>query len=67
LWSGVLLFSAIKSVHQYTFMKTIGAIILTICAMLIMLFLLVLLLSLFQQVYVFVYSIYTEIAYRLKV
>jgi len=67
LWSGVLLFSAIKSVHQYSFMKTIGAIILTICAMLIMLFLLVLLLSLFQQVYVFAYSIYTEIAYRLKV
>lgn len=66
-WSVVLVFSAIKSVHQYSFLKTIGAIILTIAAMLIMLFLLVLLLSLLQQVYVFVYSIYTEIAYRLKV
>ena len=67
LWSVVLVFSAIKSVHQYSFLKTIFAIILTIVAMLIMLFLLVLLLSLFQQVYVFAYSIYTEIAYRLKV
>lgn len=66
-WSVVLVFSAIKSVHQYSFLKTIVAIILTIAAMLIMLFLLVLLLSLLQQVYVFVYSIYTEIAYRLKV
>ncbi len=66
-WSVVLVFSAIKAVHQYTLTKTVFAIILTIAAMLIMLFLLVLLLSLFQQVYVFVYSVYTEIAYRLKV
>ncbi len=66
-WSVVLVFSAIKAVHQYTLTKTVFAIILTIAAMLIMLFLLVLLLSLFQQVYVFAYSVYTEIAYRLKV
>ena len=67
LWTVVLVFSAIKSVHQYSVLKTILAIVLTIAAMLIMLFLLVLLLSLFQQVYVFIYSIYTELAYRLKV
>ncbi len=67
LWSGVLVFSAIKSVHQYSFGMTVVAILLTVIAMLIMLFLLVLLLSLFQQVYVFFYSIYTEIAYRVKV
>ena len=67
LWSGVLLFSAIKSVHQYSVLKTVVAILLTIVAMLIMLFLLVLLLSLFQQVFVFFFSIYTEIAYRVKV
>lgn len=66
-WSIILIFSAIKAVHQYSLMKTIFAIFLTIVAMLIILFLLVLLLSLFQQVYVFAYSIYTEIAYRLKV
>ncbi len=66
-WSFILVFSAIKAVHQYTLTKTVFAILLTIAAMLIMLFLLVLLLSLFQQVFVFVYSVYTEIAYRLKV
>lgn len=58
-WSVILLFSAIKSVHQYSFGKTVFAIILTIVAMLIMLFLLVLFMSLIQQVYIFISTIYT--------
>ena len=67
LWSGIMIFSAVQTVHQYSFRKTLGAILLTICAMLVMLFLFILILSLFQQIYLFIYSIYTEIAYRLKV
>lgn len=66
-WTVILLFSAIKSVHQYSFGKTVFAILLTIAAMLIMLFLLVLLMSLIQQVYLFVSTIYTEISYRTRV
>ena len=65
-WSVILLFSAIKSVHQYSFGKTVFAIILTIVAMLIMLFLLVLFMSLIQQVYIFISTIYTEISYRVR-
>ncbi|HOF68561.1 MAG: YIP1 family protein [Ruminococcus sp.] len=64
LWTVVLMFSAVKAVHQYSFLKTISACLLTLAAMMIILLLLVLLLSLFQQLYVFIYSIYTEISYR---
>ena len=65
-WSIVLMIQAMKAVHQYTFTKTIVSILGTLIAMLLILFLAVLLLSLFQQVYVFIYSLYTEIAYRIR-
>lgn len=66
-WSILLMFNAIKAVHQYSIGKTILALVLTFAAMLIILILLVLLVALFQQVYVFVSSVYTEITYRVRV
>ena len=66
-WTVILLFSAIKTVHQYSFGKTVLAVLLTIEAMLIMLFLLVLFMSLIQQVYIFISTVYTELSYRARV
>lgn len=65
-WSVLLMFQAMKAVHQYTVPKTLASMALTLVAMLLILFLAILLLSLFQQVYVFIYSIYTEISYRIR-
>ena len=66
VWSAVLLFSAIRSVHQYSAAKTIAAIALTIGAMAIMLALLVLFLSLIQHVLIFFSTLFTEISYRIR-
>lgn len=65
-WTIMLLFSAVKAVHQYSFRQTIAAVIFTVAAMLIMLFLLVLFMSLIQQIYLFISTVYMEISYRLR-
>lgn len=67
LWTGILLLSAVKAVHGFSLAKTLFAALLTLAAMFIILFLLILLLSLIQQIYVFVYSVFSEISYRIKV
>ncbi len=67
LWTIVLFISSQKTVHQFNMPKTIAMILLTVAAMFAILFLLILLLSLFQQMIIFVMSIYTEISYRFRV
>lgn len=66
IWSVVLMFSAIKAVHQYSMTRTFVSIVLTIVAIFIMLFLLILFMALVQQLYLFISSLYTEISYRIR-
>lgn len=65
-WTAVLLFLAVKNVHGYSIGRTLLSIVLTAAAMLIMLFLLVLFMSLVQQIWVFVSSVFTEAVYRIR-
>ena len=67
VWSVVLMISGMKTVHQYSIPKTLVAMFFTVVAMIIILFLAVLLLTLFQQVFVFGYSVYTELMYRFSI
>lgn len=66
-WTIILLISGQKAVHQFSFGKTLALIALTIVAMVAILFLLVLVLTLFQQIAIFIMSIYTELSYRIRV
>ncbi|MDR0222766.1 MAG: YIP1 family protein [Oscillospiraceae bacterium] len=65
-WSFALMVSGMKAVHQYSVPKTLIAMFFTLAAMVVIVFLAVLLVVLFQQVFVFFYTIYTEILYRVS-
>jgi hypothetical protein len=64
LWFVWLLFIGTMTVHQYTALKTLFTMLLTIFVMGIIIFLALLFFSLLQQMVGFILSIYTEISYR---
>lgn len=64
-WSALLLIFGSYQVHQITIGKVFANIFLTIFGVLIMLFLMLLAYSLLQQMYIFAYTIYSEIVFRL--
>ena len=66
VWSVILIFSAVKAVHQYTLKQTFTAIFLTLIMMLIMFVILILFMLLIQQIVIFITEIFTEIIYRLR-
>ncbi len=63
-WGVIMMIIGIMQVHNFTVGKTLGTLILTFLAMLIIVFLMLLLSNLLGKVYNFIRSVYTEIVFR---
>jgi len=64
LWSGVLMLIGLQTIHDYGFVRNLQSMALTVVAMGIIVFLVMLFYTLFQQTYVFVYTLYNEALFR---
>ena len=64
IWAFFIAFSGLEEIHEYSFAKTILAIFLTVVGLIIILFLSLMLVMLFQQFYFFVLSLIYEIKYQ---
>ena len=64
LWSAVVLVLGLYTIHQYSFGGTIASIILTVLGMAILGLLIVLFITLLQQCYSFIFSVYSELKLR---
>jgi len=64
IWAFFIAFSGLEEIHEYSFAKTVLAIFLTLVGLIIILFLALMLLMLFQQVYFFAASLYFELSYQ---
>ena len=65
IWSGFLLLTAVITVHDFTLMRAIGTIIITLIGIAIVIFLFLLVFNLVQQMAYFVISIYNQLIIRL--
>ncbi len=64
LWSGTLMLIGLQTIHDYGFVRNLQSMALTAMAMGIIVFLGMLFYTLFQQTYLFVYTIYNEALFR---
>jgi hypothetical protein len=65
IWVGLLLFVSNMIVHQYSFKKNVFSMVLTVFGITAILLLLILLFSLFQQLFTFFDTIISEILFRI--
>ena len=64
IWTAILLFVTQMTLHEFSFGKTLGVLLLTLAGVIIMIFLLLLFCSLMQEVYGFGSTLYYEIYFR---
>lgn len=65
LWTGFLVLCATLVVHQYSMLKTVATSVLTVVGMMILVFIVLLCVSLVQQMLGFFDAVYKEFIYRL--
>jgi len=63
LWGCLIAFCGLQEIHEYTFVKTIAAIFLTIVCLIIMFFIVLMLLILFEQLYFFIATVAFELRF----
>ncbi len=63
LWGVLIAFSGLQEIHEYTYLKAIWAIVLTIVCLIIMFFIVLMLLILFEQLYFFITTVAFELRY----
>ena len=63
IWGVLIAFSGLQEMHEYTFLKTVYAIGLTIVCLIIMFFIVLMLLILFEQLYFFITTVAFELRY----
>lgn len=64
IWSFFIAFCGLKTIHEYSFKKTILSVILTFFGTLIILFISFLIVMLFQQLFIFINTIWIEVSRR---
>lgn len=64
IWTVLLALIGIMVIHNYSLAKTLLTLFFTVIAMLIIIFITLMLADLVNQVYGFIYSIYTELVFR---
>jgi hypothetical protein len=65
VWAALLIIAAMSQIHEYTMGKTVLFTIMTIFAMLVMIFILLLFFSMVSQGVAFIVSVVREILFRL--
>ena len=64
IWTAFILISALKTIHEYTFTKVFTSLLFTVLGMAFVVFIIMLFISLVEQLISFIKSIYNEIMYR---